>query len=166
MGAANKQIVFLSGPIGVGKTTIGTALALRHGGAFVASDALSDPAKQWHEQIEAVNSRLIEQCLSALQSCDLAFVELPLDRERFEMLRRAFEPAVSVRCITLAASYETITSVARGRIFEGWERVRIKEMIEEGYDSRDFSDAIVRTDSNDLGQALAAVMAIVVRQSL
>lgn len=146
MATFGKQVVFLSGPIGVGKSTIGAAVAQRLGGAFIESDWLGDPSGAWNEQIDAVNGEIVAQSLQALDIVDVAVVELPLDAARWQSLNHAFGLGVQTRCITLAATYDAIIAPARGRIFSGWELARIMEMIAEGYDRRSFSEAIVRTD--------------------
>jgi cytidylate kinase len=163
--AGGKQVVFLSGPIGVGKSTIGAAVSLRLGCAFIQSDALSDPGQDWYEQIEAVNAAIIQQCLTSLMASDVVVVELPLDGTRWRTFRAAFEPQVQARCITLAADYAAIVAPVRGRVFARWELGRVKEMIAEGYNSRDFSDAIVQTDVGDLDVVVNTVLEIIGGQS-
>ena len=153
-----KQALILSGPIGVGKSTIGAAVAQRLGGVFIESDLLGDPALDWHQKIEAVNAGIIQKCLRV---CNLAVVSLPLVENRFNQLGGALGKGVTLRCITLAASYEAIVSPTRGRVFEDWELARIKEMIADGYNRRGFSEAIVRTDELTVETATLAIVSII-----
>jgi predicted kinase len=157
MPASGKQVVFLSGPIGVGKSTIGAALAKRLDGVFIESDALGDPTQDWHQKIDTVNTEIVAQSLHALLTCGVVVVELPLDEARWRRLQRAFQPDTQVRCITLAATFDTIVAADRGRAFSGWEIERIKVMIAEGYDRRSFSDAIVSTDQVSIADVVALI---------
>jgi cytidylate kinase len=161
-GVAWPLVVILNGPIGAGKSTIGTAVATRLGGIFIESDDLGDPNKAWFEQVGEVNAEIVTRSLHALTKIPLVLVARPLRDEDWVALRDAFAVSnVDTKCITLAATYEAITTPARGRTFSQWELDRIREMITEGYDQRSFSDAILRTDQESFEHCVDVVAAMI-----
>jgi shikimate kinase len=52
--------IFLNGPIGVGKTRLGRALAARLGGAFIDSDDLRDYSKSWIGEFLTGSRKLVQ----------------------------------------------------------------------------------------------------------
>lgn len=144
-------IIFLNGPIGVGKTVLGHVVAVALGASFIDSDDLGDPTKRWFEQGWSTAHALIAAALAALGERPVVLVAKPL-RDRDWTFFKAYLEAegVAVRCITLAARMESILEPGRGRAFDAAERLRIAEMLAQGYASRPFSDAIVETDRASL----------------
>ena len=63
-----RSVIVLNGPIGVGKTTLGRALARELGGAFVDSDDLRDHAKRWVEEVLSLTNALVRAGMAALAS--------------------------------------------------------------------------------------------------
>ncbi|HYD06354.1 MAG TPA: AAA family ATPase, partial [Reyranella sp.] len=50
-------VIFLSGPVGVGKTVLGRLAAAKLEASFIDSDDLGDPSKRWFEQgLSAANA--------------------------------------------------------------------------------------------------------------
>lgn len=154
-------IIFLNGPIGVGKTVLGRMAAVALGASFIDSDDLGDPAKRWFEQGWSTAHALIDAVLAVLRERPVVFVAKPLRARDWAFFNRRFEArGVVVRCITLTACPESILGPGRGRAFDDEERLRIHEMIAQGYGSRPFSDAIVETDRASLADTADALMTI------
>ena len=152
--------VFLIGPIGVGKTRLGVALAQKLGGQFLDSDDFGDPGKPWYAQIERSSRCLLDACRQALDEGHLVFVAKPLRKRDWIYFRgRLAETDIRSICLTLSASYDAIVNPARGRIFDEAERRRIKEMIGQGYAARDFSDLTITTDVTDFPSTLTRIAA-------
>ena len=59
--------IFLSGPVGVGKSTLGRALAVTIGGGFIDGDDHSDLSKPWYRSILQCSKAIVEEAISVLQ---------------------------------------------------------------------------------------------------
>lgn len=142
-----RSVIFLSGPIGVGKTTLGRALAASLGGAFIDSDDLRDRSKSWLGEVLSHARRLVAAGMAALEAAPVLVVAKPLRCRDWAFLRGAFAAhGVAAYCVTLSADPERIVAPARGRNFSPQERARIGEMIAQGYGARPFSDLVLATD--------------------
>lgn len=151
-----RSVIVLNGPIGVGKTTLGRALARELGGAFIDSDDLRDPSKRWLGQVLSLTNALVRAGMDVLASRPVLVVAMPLRARDWTLLRARFRAeGVAAFCVTLAADEGAILAPARGRAFSAAERNRITEMIAQGYAARPFSDLVVRTDRADLAETLS-----------
>ncbi len=127
-------VVFLTGPIGAGKTSLGRALSNRLNAGFIDGDDLSAPEKSWRQQIKTTSEAIVRAALDILRDRPIVVIANPLRRRDWIYFKHKFAAAgVSAFCITLSASYEAIAS--RGREFSETERSRIHEMIGQGYAS-------------------------------
>ena len=68
--------------------------------------------------------------------------------------------------ITLAPSLEECLKNRGTRELDDWERNRIKEMYQEGYQNRPFSDLIIRNDNQTPEQTAEIIIAFINRISL
>ncbi len=143
----SKHAIFLNGPVGVGKTTLGRALADNIDGGFVDGDDYSDPLKPWYSSIKRTSEAVVAAGLAVLDQRHAVVVAYPLGCTGWIYYRRKFGDAgIRPWFVSLRASYESITDAGRGRRFSHAERHRIKVMIDEGYDVRPFSDLVIDTD--------------------
>jgi hypothetical protein len=150
-----RSVIVLNGPIGVGKTILGRALARELGGAFVDSDDLRDPAKRWIDQVLSLPDALVRAGMDALASRQVLVVAMPLRARDWALLQARFRAeGVAALCVTLAADEDAILAPARGRAFGAAERDRVAEMIAQGYAARPFSDLVVRTDRAGFAETL------------
>ena len=160
----SRYVVFLNGPIGSGKTTLGRSLAHNLDGQFFDSDDFGNPAKPWYGKIRTVCSTLVEASIKALRQRSVVVVAMPLRRRDWCYFRETFRSqGVTALCVTLSARLEDILNPKRGRVFSAREQARIATMIAEGYASRPFSDLIVDSSRDDFG-ATAANLAAQCRQ--
>ncbi len=88
MFAVVRQVIFLNGPIGAGKTTLGRALANDLCAAFLDSDDLRDRSKRWYEETLTLANALVRAGTSALTERPLLVIAMPL-RARLGLLLRA-----------------------------------------------------------------------------
>lgn len=152
----NRYAVFLEGPIGVGKTTLGHALADRLSAPFIDGDDYSDPGLPWFRSSYRTSKRVLGAALEALEDKHLVVLAYPLRCVNWIYYRRKFhEASVTLHVISLTASYEAIVSPLRGRMYSTAEQARIRTMITEGYGARPFSDRIIDTGQAHFGETVA-----------
>ncbi|MBN9089246.1 MAG: hypothetical protein J0J01_20250 [Reyranella sp.] len=146
-----RHAVFLNGPVGVGKTTLGRSLATAPDVAFIDGDDFSDPDRPWYASSLRTSHAIIDAIRSSLDSHRLAVVAYPVRCVNWIFYRRRLARAgVDTSFIGLVGSYEQIVAVGRGRRFSADERTRIKEMIGQGYGRQPFNDLIVDAGSEPL----------------
>ncbi len=159
-----KHAIFLSGPIGAGKTTLGHALSERIGGAFIDGDDHSDPGRPWHCSILRTSAAIFRAGLACLNDKPAIVVAYPLNCINWIYFRRKFEGVgIQPLFVSLRASFPAITGRNRGRSFSSEEQERIQVMIAEGYGARPFSDLVVNTDGPGFAATLARLEAEVRR---
>ena len=151
----DKHTIFLSGPIGAGKTTLGRGLAQRLGAGFIDGDDQADHSKPWYACIRTTSARIVQVGFEMLATHPAVVIAYPLGCSSWIYYRRKFGDAgVKPLFVTLRASYENIVAANRGREFTLWEHERIATMLREGYDARSFSDLIFDTDKCDFEETL------------
>uniref|UniRef100_A0A9E7ZSB9 Shikimate kinase n=1 Tax=Bosea sp. NBC_00436 TaxID=2969620 RepID=A0A9E7ZSB9_9HYPH len=155
-----RYVIFLSGPIGAGKTTLGRALAARIGGSFIDGDDHAAPDLPWYGSILRTSRSVVREGFSLLVERPNLVVAYPLRCSDWIFFRRHFGDAgVRPIFVSLRASYERIVDTGRGRVFDAEEHDRIRVMLTEGYGERSFSDLIVDTDRASFEQTLDELVA-------
>ncbi|MGI6245511.1 MAG: shikimate kinase [Pseudochelatococcus sp.] len=155
-----KRVIFLTGPIGAGKTTLGRALAQALAGSFIDGDDHAQPNRPWYASSLRTSRAIVDAATTGLMRGDHVVVAYPLRCINWIYYRRRFSDAgVALSVINLRASYEQIVHPARGRDFDARERRRIAEMIDQGYGERTFADATVDTGTLPPDAAVAALVA-------
>jgi cytidylate kinase len=152
------HVIFLSGPIGAGKTTLGRELAARLKAVFLDGDDFARPDTPWYACILQTSRGILQAGIAGVEQKGIAVVAYPLGRINWIYFKRSFEDrGVRTTFVSLRAAYASIVNEGRGRLFSAGERQRIQGMIEEGYDARSFSDLIVDTDIAGFDEVLAAL---------
>ena len=150
------HVIFLSGPIGAGKTTLGRELAARLEGVFLDGDDFSRSDLPWYSCILQTSRGILRAGIVGVEQKGVAVVAYPLGCTNWIYFKRSFEDrGVQTMFVSLRAAYASIVDEGRGRVFSAKERQRIRGMIEEGYDARSFSDLIVDTDIAGFDETLA-----------
>jgi hypothetical protein len=153
--------VFLHGSIGVGKTTLGIALAERCSASYVDRDQYQLLDRPWFASSLTVARALAAAAIRATSSAALVVLGYPLRCTDHVYLRRRLEHAgVNTRFVNLSPPMNSILAPERGRSFTDWERRRTTEMVEQGYNNCRWSDARVDTSGTRESsvQALIAAM--------
>lgn len=150
-----RHAIFLNGPIGSGKTTLGRGLADRLAGGFIDGDDFSAADRPWYCSIHSTSKAIVREGLTVLMHAPTVVIAYPLGCVNWIYYRRHFTDAgVRPFFVNLRASYLSIVAADRGRAFSAQERQRIKVMIDEGYAERRFSDLTVDTDQQDFAATL------------
>lgn len=153
-----KHAIFLTGPIGVGKTTLGRTLADRVGGGFIDGDDHSCPDRPWYCSILHTSRAIVRTAMEMLETTDTVVIAYPLRCTGWIYFRRRFGDAgVTPLFVSLRASYASIVDERRGRAFSRQEQDRIRTMLAEGYGERPFSDFVLDTDAADLPVTLSTL---------
>jgi adenylate kinase family enzyme len=141
--------VVLHGSIGVGKTTLGKALALHLGGSYIDGDQFQHAGRPWFASSGTVAGELVKAAVSATHTGAPAVLGYPLRCTDHILLKHRLATAgVRSFFVNLQAPLEIIVAPARGRSFTNRERQRMAEMIKQGYNSRPWSDAWIDTSGS------------------
>ena len=137
-------VVVLNGPINVGKTTTGRALAALLPDAFFIDGDDHDAANDapLPDRIAASFER-IERMIATATAAVLV-IAVPLRDEDFYRLRDACtRRAADLRVVTLAPPIDIASSNRGSRHLRTEEMSRSRQMYAEGYASRGFSDLVI-----------------------
>ena len=152
------HVIFLSGPIGAGKTTLGRELAARLEGVFLDGDDFSRSDLPWYACILQTSRGILRAGIAGVEQKGISVVSYPLGCINWIYFKRSFEDrGVQTTFVSLRASFSSIVDEGRGRVFSDIERQRIRDMIEEGYDARPFSDLTFDTDIASFDETLANI---------
>ncbi|WP_319517213.1 shikimate kinase [uncultured Martelella sp.] len=147
-----KAVILLDGPIGVGKSTLGRAAAASLGYGFIDGDDLSAPG--YLRSILQTNRGIARAAQDKLQSQTAVIVSYPIRCTNWIFFQKTFARAgIECHCIGLIADMAHIA--ARQRVLSSDEIARSREMIDQGYGQRAFSDFIVRTDEAGFDETCA-----------
>jgi hypothetical protein len=154
-----KQAIFLNGPIGSGKTTLGRALAEAIGGGFIDGDDYSDAGRPWYASILRTSRTIVEEAKRQTAARPFVVIAYPLGCVTWIYYKRKMEDdGITPIFVTLRASFANIIAPNRSRNFSIAEEQRIRVMIEEGYAARAFSDLIFDTDKASFEETKAALV--------
>lgn len=139
------QVIFLDGPIGVGKTSLGRAAAQSLGWAFIDGDDHSAEGP-WLRSILRTSRAIAAACRQALETHPAVIVAYPLRPTDWRFYRATFGRE-AVACLGLTASAKAIANRARSLSPE--EIARSAEMTTQGYGQRSFATLTLPTDEAD-----------------
>jgi DNA polymerase III delta prime subunit len=119
----NGHAIFFSGPIGVGKTTLGRAVARRIGAEFLDGDDFARPDRPWYASILSTSRAIAEAALSIAGRGGTVIIAYPLGCLNYVYYRRRLADAGHrTTFVSLRASAASILGAGRGRTFSGAER--------------------------------------------
>lgn len=145
-----RAVVLLDGPIGVGKTTLGKTVAAGMGLGFIDGDDCSTTG-HWLRSALTTSRRIVAASENALNEQAAVLVSYPLRCKEWVFLSQTFErKGFACNCICLTADVAAIS--ARERKLNSAEIARSAEMISQGYGSRPFATARLRTDEHSFSE--------------
>src|SRR5260370_36114649 len=111
-----RHAIFLNGPLGGGKTTVGRALAVSLAGAFLDGDDYADPGRPWYASSLRASRAIVHAGLSALEHRPVTeypavVIAYPVRCSSWIFFRARFANAgVRPLFVGLGSSYEEITA--------------------------------------------------------
>ncbi|MCX7328508.1 MAG: hypothetical protein NTW00_10410 [Hyphomicrobiales bacterium] len=158
MTGIGRFVVFLSGPIGSGKTTLGRCLGARSLAGFVDGDDHHVPGRPWFSSTLGTSRSILNAVIVALQNHDIVVVAYPLRCVNWIYYRRHLAAAgIASVFVGLSATLEEITHRDRGRLLSEAEQARLSVMLAEGYSNRLFYDVQIKTGGRSLEATLAEI---------
>lgn len=148
------QVIFLDGPVGVGKTSLGRAAAQALGWAFIDGDDHSAEGP-WLRSILRTSRAIAAACRKALETHPAVIVAYPLRPTDWRFYRATFARE-GVACLGLTASAKAIAN--RARALSPEEIARSAEMTRQGYGQRSFAALTLPTDAADFTETSAALI--------
>lgn len=137
-------VICLNGPINAGKSTIGRVLAgMLPDAEFIEGDDHGIPEGVPFEEMIEQATAWLAGLIGEKQRAFLV-IAYPLRPEDFILLREAStKRGARLFVVTLAPPMKLVLKDRGERKLDDEERARIREMYEEGYAARNFSDMIV-----------------------
>jgi hypothetical protein len=135
-------IICINGSINSGKSTIAQLLATRLPDArFVEGDDHDGHDLPFDQMIAHAVRRLAAEISEANETLVVAY---PLREEDYTVLRDAAAGrGLQLRVITLSPPLDVVLGKRGARDLSDGERARIREMYDEGYQDRRFSDLVI-----------------------
>ena len=149
-------ILNINGPINSGKTTVSKILVnLLLNATFIEVDELMSDEEQeklglslkegWAERKRRLNEKLL--ALKQSKEYETVIFAYPISEESYQKWSALADENTQFLKITLAPSLEECLKNRGTRELDGWDRNRIREMYEEGYQNRPYSDFIINNDN-------------------
>lgn len=149
-------ILNINGPINSGKTTVSKILVnLLPKATFIEVDELMSDTEQeklglllkegWAERKKRLNEKLL--ALKEGEEFETVIFAYPITEESYQKWSALADENTRFLNITLAPSLENCLKNRGTRELDDWERNRIRQMYEEGYQNRSYSDFIINNDN-------------------
>ena len=148
-------ILNINGPMNSGKSTVSKILVnLLPNATFIEVDELMTDEEEkrlglsiqdgWAERQKRLNKKLLD--LKKLPEFETVIFAYPISENSYKTWTSMTDENTRFMNITLAPSLEECLKNRGTRELDDWERNRIKEMYEEGYQNRPYSDLIINND--------------------
>ena len=149
-------ILNINGPMNSGKSTVSKILVnLLPNATFIEVDELMSDEEQkklgltlqqgWRERHKRLNAKLQE--LKQSREFKTVIFAYPIADNTYQDWKTMEDKQTRFMNITLAPSLEECLKNRGTRELDDWERNRIREMYEEGYQNRSYSDFIINNDN-------------------
>ncbi|MGN0919865.1 MAG: ASCH domain-containing protein [Alphaproteobacteria bacterium] len=149
-------ILNINGPMNSGKTTVSKILVnLLPKATFIEVDELMSDEEQeklglslkegWAERKKRLNEKLL--ALKEGEEFETVIFAYPISEESYQKWSALADENTRFLNITLAPSLEECLKNRGTRELDDWERNRIRQMYEEGYQNRSYSDFIINNDN-------------------
>ena len=149
-------ILNINGPINSGKTTVSKILVnLLPNATFIEVDELMSDEEEaklglsmqdgWAERQKRLNETLL--ALKQSRQYETIIFAYPISENSYQKWASMADENTRFINVTLAPSLEECLKNRGERELDDWERNRITEMYEEGYQNRPYSDFIINNDN-------------------
>ena len=148
-------ILNINGPINSGKSTVSKILVnMLSKAAFIEVDELLSDEEQktlglslqqgWRERHKRLNQKL--RVLKESHEYETVIFAYPITDNAYQNWKALEDNRTRFLNVTIAPSLEECLKNRGTRKLDDWERNRIREMYEEGYQNRPYSDFIINND--------------------
>ena len=148
-------ILNINGPMNSGKSTVSKILVnMLTNATFIEVDELMSDQKQeqlglslkegWVERTKRLNKKLLS--LKQSKAFETIIFAYPIADNTYQDWKAMADNQTHFLNITLAPSLEECLKNRGTRELNDWERNRIRQMYEEGYQNRPYSDFIINND--------------------
>lgn len=149
-------ILNINGPINAGKSTVSKILVnMLSRATFIEVDELMSDEEQekrglslqqgWRERHKRLNQKL--QTLKQSRTYEAVIFAYPIADNTYQDWKALEDNQTHFLNITLAPSLAECLKNRGTRVLNDWERNRIRQMYEEGYQNRSYSDFIINNDN-------------------
>ena len=149
-------ILNINGPINSGKTTVSKILVkLLPDATFIEVDELMSDEEQeklglsmkngWAERQKRLNEKLLAYKKS--HEYETVIFAYPISDDSYKKWSSMADDKTRFINVTLAPSLQKCLTNRGTRELNDWERNRIREMYQEGYQNRPYSDFIINNDN-------------------
>ncbi len=156
----HKSVIVFDGPVGVGKTSLGRAVAHRLRFGFLDGDDFAEPG-QWLRSGRRTAHKIVAAAEDVLRASNGVIVSYPLRCTNWIFYKATFaRKGVDFHSVGLSADLSSI--VGRTRRLSDAEVARSREMIAQGYGQRAFHAVCARTDQAGFDETCERLVADVV----
>ena len=149
-------ILNINGPMNSGKSTVSKILVnMLSNATFIEVDELMSDEEQeklglslqqgWRERQKRLNQKL--QALKESREYETVIFAYPIANNTYQDWKALEDNQTRFLNITLAPSLEECLKNRGTRELDDWDKNRIREMYEEGYQNRPYSDFIINNDN-------------------
>ena len=168
-------ILNINGPINSGKSTVSKILVnLLPNATFIEVDELMSDKEEaklglsmqdgWAERQKRLNETLL--ALKQSRKYETVIFAYPIGENSYKTWTSMVDKNTRFMNITLAPSLEECLKNRGTRELDDWERNRIKEMYEEGYQNRPYSDFIINNDNQTPQETAEVIKEFIRRKSM
>ena len=163
-------ILNINGPINSGKTTVSKILVkLLPNANFIEVDELMSDAEEaqlglsvengWQERQRRLNDKLL--LLKQSSEYETIIFAYPISEKSYQKWSGLADDKTRFLNVTLAPSLEQCLQNRGTRELDDWERNRIREMYQEGYQNRPYADLIINNDNQTPEQTAETIVGFV-----
>ncbi|MFZ4715650.1 MAG: hypothetical protein ACOYL6_18145 [Bacteriovoracaceae bacterium] len=157
-----KIAIFINGPINSGKSSIARELSSLLPGIYIDGYDLKSRTEEsilFELFVTQTIKNILLEVLRISSEDSTPIVAYPLRKEDWILVKNSCHHAnILPIVITLSPTLQTTLTNRGGRELTAWEINRIKEMYDQGYHQREFSDLVLSNDHQTAKESAARIL--------